>query len=185
MKKLITAPLFFILGSLPLVSWAGSESGLYIGGSIGQSSLEDDRDFDDVSFNVDDDDNGYKILFGYNFGVLPLLDLGVEANYRDYGSFSEGGAEVSVDSAELFGIIGLTLGPVGLFGKVGYSDTSVDKSFEAIDDVEFNDSDSATAYGVGAKMSFGAFGIRAEYEELDLDAVDDLNMISVGATYTF
>ncbi|HSX52555.1 MAG TPA: outer membrane beta-barrel protein [Cellvibrio sp.] len=185
MKKLITAPLFFILGSMPLMSWAGSESGLYIGGSIGQSSVEDNRDLGDVSFNVDDDDNGYKIFFGYNFGVLPLLDLGIEANYRDYGTFKEGGAEVSLDSAELFGIIGLTLGPVGLFGKVGYSDTSIDKSFDALDDIDFNNSDSATAYGVGAKMSFGAFGLRAEYEELDIDELDDASMVSVGATYTF
>jgi hypothetical protein len=185
MKKLITAPLLFILGTMPLMSWAGSESGLYIGGSIGQSSVEDSRDIGDVSFDVDDDDNGYKIFFGYNFGVLPLLDLGIEANYRDYGSFEEGGAEVSVDSAELFGIIGLTLGPVGLFGKVGYSDASIDKSFDAIDEIDFNDSDSATAYGIGAKMSFGAFGLRAEYEELDVDELDDVNMVSIGATYTF
>jgi outer membrane immunogenic protein len=181
MKKLITAPLFFILGSLPLVSWAGSESGLYIGGSIGQSSVEADFG-DDTSFKLDDDDNGYKILFGYNFGVLPLLDLGIEADYRDYGSFGEGGVETSVDSAELFGIVGLTLGPVGLFGKVGYSDTSLETGF---DNIDINDSESATAYGVGAKFSFGSFGVRAEYETLDLDAVDDLNMISVGATYTF
>jgi outer membrane immunogenic protein len=114
--------------------------------------------------------------------VLPLLDLGVEANYRDYGSFGEGGVETEVDSTELFGIVGLTFGPIGLFGKVGYSDTSLETGFENLD---INDSESATAYGVGAKFSFGAFGVRAEYETLDLDAVDDLNMISVGATYTF
>jgi outer membrane immunogenic protein len=181
MKKLITAPLFFILGSLPLVSWAGSDSGLYIGGSVGQSSVE--ADFGgNGAFKLDDDDNGYKIFFGYNFGVLPLLDLGVEADYRDYGSFGEGGVETEVDSAELFGIVGLTLGPVGLFGKIGYSDTSLETGFENID---INDSESATAYGLGAKMSFGSFGVRAEYEVLDLDAVDDLNMISIGATYTF
>jgi outer membrane immunogenic protein len=181
MKKLITAPLLFVLGSLPLVSWAGSDSGLYIGGSIGQSSVEADFG-DNNTFKLDDDDNGYKIFFGYNFGILPLLDLGVEADYRDYGSFGEGGADISVDSSELFGIVGLTLGPIGLFGKVGYSDTSLEAGF---DNFDINDSESATAYGLGAKMNFGAFGIRAEYETLDLDAVDDLNMISIGATYTF
>jgi predicted porin len=181
MKKLITAPLLLILGSLPLVSWAGSDSGLYVGGSLGQSSVE--ADFGDRNtFKLDDNDNGYKILFGYNFGVLPLLDLGIEADYRDYGSFSEGGVKTSVDSAELFGIAGLTFGPFGLFGKIGYSDTSLDAAF---DNIDLHDSESATAYGLGAKLSFGAFGIRAEYETLDLDSVDDLNMISVGATYTF
>ena len=182
MKKLITAPLFFILGSLPLVSWAGSESGLYVGGSIGQSSAEADFDLGKSSFNVDDDDNGYKIFFGYNFGVLPLLDLGIEADYRDYGTFGGDNVETSIDSSELFGVVGLTLGPFGLFGKIGYSDTSLETGFSNLD---VNSSDSATAYGIGAKLSVGPFGIRAEYETLDLDAVDDLNMISIGATYTF
>jgi outer membrane immunogenic protein len=185
MKKLIAAPLFFILGSLSVASWAGSESGLYIGGSIGQSSVEADFGDNDGSFTLDDDDNGYKIFFGYNFGVLPLLDLGIEADYRDYGTFGGRNAEISVDSAELFGVIGLTLGPVGLFGKVGYSDTSLDATFDDFDNFNLSDADSATAYGVGAKMSFGSFGLRAEYEVLDLDEVDDLNMISIGASYTF
>jgi len=53
------------------------------------------------------------------------------------------------------------------------------------ENIDINDSESATSYGLAAKMSFGSFGVRAEYEVLDLDAVDDLNMISIGATYTF
>lgn len=185
MKKLITAPLLFILGSMPLLSWAGSESGLYIGGSVGQSSVEADFGDNDGSFTLDDDDNGYKIFFGYNFGVLPLMDLGIEADYRDYGTFGGRSAEITVDSAELFGVIGLTLGPVGLFGKLGYSDVSLDAAFEDFDNFNPHNADSATAYGLGAKVGFGSFGLRAEYEVLDLDDVDDLNMISVGATYTF
>lgn len=181
MKKLITAPLFLMLASVPLVSWAGSESGLYIGGSVGQTSVEADFG-DDTSFKLDDDDNGYKIFFGYNFGVLPLLDLGVEADYREYGKFGGDFVSTEVVSSELFGIVGLTFGPFGLFGKVGYSDIDLDS---IVDDINFDDSESATAYGAGAKFSFGSFGVRAEYEVLDLDAIDDLNMISVGATYTF
>lgn len=182
MKKLIVAPLFLMLAGLPLVSWAGTESGLYIGGSIGQTSVE--ADFGDGVNKIDDEDNGYKILFGYNFGVLPLLDLGIEADYREYGEFGGDGVSTELVSSELFGVIGLNLGPVGLFGKVGYSDTDVDVD-TGFDNLNFKDSESATAYGVGAKLSFGSFGLRAEYEVLDLDNVDDLNMISVGATYTF
>lgn len=181
MKKLIVAPLFLMLTSFPLVSWAGSESGLYIGGSVGQTSVEADFG-DDTSFKLDDDDNGYKILLGYNFGVLPLLDLGIEADYREYGQFGNNFVSTEVVSYELFGVVGLNLGPFGLFGKAGYSDTDLEA---AIEDEKFKDSESATAYGVGAKLSFGSFGLRAEYEVLDLDDIDDLNMISVGATYTF
>jgi hypothetical protein len=86
MKKLIVAPLFLLLSSLPLVAVAGSESGLYIGGSVGQTSVESDFG-DDTSFKLDDDDNGYKVFFGYNFGLVPFLDLAIEADYREYGKF--------------------------------------------------------------------------------------------------
>lgn len=181
MKKLIVAPLFLVLSCFPLVSTAGSESGLYIGGSVGQTSVESDFG-GDTSFKLDDDDNGYKVFFGYNFGLVPFLDLAVEADYREYGKFGNENLNTEIVSSELFGILGFNFGPLGLFGKLGYSDTDLDS---IIDDIDFNDSESATAYGAGAKLSFGSFGIRAEYEVLDLDAVDDLNMISVGATYTF
>lgn len=181
MKKLIATPLLLILGSLPLVSWAGTESGLYIGGSVGQTSVESDFG-GDTSFKLDDEDNGYKILFGYNFGLVPFLDLAVEADYREYGKFGSENLNTEIVSSELFGIIGVNFGPIGVFGKLGYSDTDLDA---VIDDIDLKDSESATAYGAGAKLNLGSFGIRAEYEVLDLDAVDDLNMISVGATYTF
>ena len=179
MKKVILAPLFLMLTSLPLVSWAGAESGLYIGASVGKTSVEDDFD---TSFNVKDDDNGHKIFFGYNFGLVPLIDLAIEADYREYGKFGDGNFNTEITSSEIFGIVGVNFGLIGVFGKLGYSDTDLDS---AVGRANFNDSESATAYGIGAKINFGSFGVRAEYEELDLDEVDDLNMISVGATYTF
>jgi outer membrane immunogenic protein len=179
MKKLIAAPLLLALTSMPLVSWAGTDSGFYVGASVGKTSVEDDFD---SSFNVKDDDNGHKIFFGYNFGLVPLLDLAVEADYREYGKFGNGAINTEVTSSEVFGVVGFNLGLIGVFGKLGYSDTDLES---AAGNVNFDDSESATAYGVGAKINFGSFGIRAEYEELDLDAVDDFHMISVGATYTF
>lgn len=164
---------------LAISELGGCRFRLYIGASVGQTSVEDDFD---ASLNVKDDDNGHKIFFGYNFGVIPLIDLAVEANYREYGKFGNGDVNTEITSSEIFGIVGFNFGLIGVFGKLGYSDTDLDS---AVGRVNFNDSESATAYGVGAKINFGSFGIRAEYEELDLDQVDDLNMISVGATYTF
>lgn len=179
MKKLIAASLLVAMGSAPMASWAGSDTGLYIGGSIGQTSVESD---DVDGFNLKDDDNGYKLFFGYNFGVLPMLDLAVEADYREYGKFGRGDVHTEINSSELFGLIGLNLGIFGVFGKLGYSDTDFDS---AAGQVNFNDSESATAWGVGAKIKFTSFAVRAEYEALELDNVDDLYMFSVGASYTF
>jgi outer membrane immunogenic protein len=180
MKKLLATSLALAVCSLPLTSWAGSESGLYIGGSIGQSSVEQEIAED---YTFDEEDTGYKLMLGYNFGVLPLLDLGIEADYRDFGTFeSDGVVRVDVVAYDLFGVIGVNLGPVGLFGKVGYSDSDIDSVLE---DVKYTDSESATAYGVGAKVQLGSIALRAEYEVFDMDDVDDLNMLSIGATVTF
>lgn len=178
MKKLIAAPLLCALASMPLVSWAGSDSGLYIGASVGKTSVENDFG----SFRLKDDDNGHKIFFGYNFGLVPFLDLAVEADYREYGKFGNNQANTEITSSEIFGIVGFNFGLVGVFGKLGYSDADLES---AAGNVKFNDSESATAYGLGAKINLGSFGVRAEYEELDLDNVDDVNMFSVGVTYTF
>lgn len=178
MKKLIAAPLLFALASMPLVSWAGSDSGLYIGASVGKTSVENDFG----SFRLKDDDNGHKIFFGYNFGLVPFLDLAVEADYREYGKFGNNQANTEITSSEIFGIVGFNFGLIGVFGKLGYSDADLES---AAGNVKFNDSESATAYGLGAKINLGSFGVRAEYEELDLDNVDDVNMFSVGVTYTF
>jgi hypothetical protein len=41
------------------------------------------------------------------------------------------------------------------------------------------------AYGVGAQFRVLSLSIRAEYEKFDAQDIDDLNMISVGVTYTF
>ena len=180
MKKLLATSIALAACSLPLTSWAGSDSGLYVGGSVGQSSVE--QDFGG-GFNFDEKDTGYKLMLGYNFGVLPLLDLGIEADYRDFGTFESGGVvKVDVVTYDIFGVAGFNLGPVGLFGKLGYSDSDIDS---VIEDVKYTDSESATAYGVGAKVQLGSIALRAEYEVFDMDDVDDLNMLSVGATVTF
>ena len=51
----------------------------------------------------------------------------------------------------------------------------------------FQQSDDGTdlAYGVGAQFRVWSLSLRAEYEKFDVDDVDDLNMVSVGFTFTF
>jgi hypothetical protein len=41
------------------------------------------------------------------------------------------------------------------------------------------------AYGVGVQFRLLSLGVRAEYEVFDVDNVEDLNMLSIGVTYTF
>ena len=177
---------------------AGGDSGFYIGGSIGQASLDVDT-IETNNFAFDDSDNAYKIMLGFNVGVLPLIDLGIEAAYRDLGSFEGnigldnfapgGNSEIdflrvsSIDAIDVFGILTLNMGPIGVFGKVGFIDWEVDTNLA---DLNVSRSGSDAAYGLGAQLRFGSFAVRAEYELFEIDsAADDIEMLSVGLSYTF
>jgi outer membrane immunogenic protein len=180
MKKYLSSLIVASFISIPSLVWAGDESGLYIGGSVGQSGI--DVGVDDFSF--DEDATGYKVLFGYNFGLIPLIDLAVEADYRDFGSFKDGKNNIKSDitSVDVYGLAGLNLGLLGVFAKVGFADTDVDT---VVEDGKFTSSESSNTYGVGARIQLGSLAVRAEYEEFDVDNIDDLSMWSLGATYTF
>lgn len=174
--------LIFILAGVLLtpLSYAGSDSGVYWGGSMGQASLSTDIG----SFDVNEDASGYKLLLGYNFGLIPTIDLAVEADYRDFGSFENNTSNFQTDltSIDVYGLAGFNFGPMGVFGKLGYSNTDMDGS---TGDFQFSESDSNTTYGLGAKIGLGSLAVRAEYEVFDLDNVDDVSMTSLGVTLTF
>jgi len=170
-------------------SWAvaGSDSGFYAGGSLGTASVdysENDPDIGEVNF--DDDDSAYKVFAGYNFGLVPFLNIAVEGAYADFGSQEGEIANVpgfSIDSTAWagFGLVGFDLGPIGLFAKAGMFSWDVD-----FDTPLGSVSESGTdpAYGLGAKIQLGSIAVRGEYELFDLDGID-IDYFSVGASFTF
>lgn len=152
------------------VALAGGESGLYIGGSMGGTEISEE--------GLDDSATGYKVFAGYNFGMVPVVNLAAEVNYIDFGSFdSDQGISVDVTAWTLSALLGFDLGPIGVFGKAGYFmwDTDVESASEDGTD---------PAYGVGAKFQLGSIALRAEYEIYDVDGTD-IDFYSVGAAYTF
>ena len=166
--------------SISGLATAGKESGLYIGGSLGQAML--DISVDDVDF--DDDDMGYKIFAGYNFGVIPLIDLAVEGSYVDFGEASSreiSNRDVGITGWDVFGLACVNLGPIGVFGKVGQ--IWWDSDSDAAQD-ELDDSGGDMAYGIGVRFQIGSIALRAEYELFYLDTVD-VGYVSVGAAWTF
>lgn len=180
MKKLfIPFSLLLIATLCSVTASAGSDSGFYIGGGIGRSSVEIDNQLVDF----DEDATGYKILAGYNFGLVPLIDLAVEADYRDFGSFETAGGAVETDATafNVYGLAGLNFALIGVFAKLGYSDVEMDAD---LGDFNIND-DSTNSWGLGAKIYLASFTIRAEYETFNVDEVDDLSMLSVSGIITF
>lgn len=172
---------------------AGSDSGLYVGGSIGSASVDysteefdaDTNGFDSIDF--DDSDSAYKIFVGYNFGIIPLLDLAVEGGYVNFGEQSGtfnlvNAVSSEVDGWNAFGLAALNLGPFGLFAKMGF--LSWDGDIGAAIDSGFDDSGTDPAYGIGAKFQIASVQLRAEYEWYDLDPVE-IDYFSVGAAWVF
>jgi outer membrane immunogenic protein len=178
MKKVVVLILILALLSLTGIANAGNKTGPFIGGSLGYATT----DVSKGSYNYDDDDLGFKIFGGYNFGVIPLLDLAVEGSYVDFGQASSSGTikqEVDVSGWDLFGLAALNLGPIGVFGKVGRILWNRDSNINVLDD-----SGNDMAYGIGARFQIGSFGIRAEYEYFDIDS-SDIGMFSAGVSWTF
>ena len=174
-----------VLALLPFGA-AQADSGFYVGGSVGTAATE--LEVEGVDF--DEDDFAWKAYGGFNFDVV-VVDLAVEAGYANFGSpGGEAGGldfDVDVDALTAFGLVGLELGPIGVFGKAGIVNWDVEASVEDFG----SDDDSGTdpAYGVGARFSIGSVELRAEYEFFDIDVAgaqsSDLSMLSAGVVWTF
>ena len=185
MTRLIVSVLACVLVGMANLAQAGDDSGIYIGGSVGSANIDYSDNGDDIDF--DDDDLGYKIFVGYNFGIIPLIDLGIEGSYVDFGSqdgkiAGASGNEVEATAWSAFGVAGLTFGPFGIFAKAGVAEWNVD--VDPRNARSFSESDNDAAYGIGAKFQTASFAIRAEYEMFELGDVD-MDFYSVGAAYTF
>jgi outer membrane immunogenic protein len=176
---LIVAPLSF--------AQAG-DSGWYLGGSVGAAAIEVNLDDGNIPGApvFDEEDFAWKAIFGYNFGITPVFDLGIEGGYVDLGAPTAnfGGAAVELDPNgwNVFGVIGFDIGPVGVFGKVGYIAWDVDA---VVDGTTVSDDGSDLGYGAGVRFNLGSIEIRGEYELYDIDSAADVNMWSAGLVYHF
>jgi hypothetical protein len=180
----VTASLF-VLTLAPFA--ANADSGFYIGGSVGSGQIDaelGDTGIPDVPSSIDEDDTGYKVFAGYNFD-LPVLNLGVEAGYVDFGKptvpLNVGNLEFDPTGFNLWGIAGFEAGPVDIFGKLGYIAWDVDA--RALGE-SFSDSGSDIGYGLGIGFGVGPVQIRGEYEVYDIEDAD-VSMVSLGIVYRF
>jgi opacity protein-like surface antigen len=166
--------------ALPVLPAVAADNGFYLGGSVGQAGLKID-DLTDGALPNDDfdgDDTAWKLIAGFR----PLDWLGLEAAYVNFGEPEDTvlGQKLKAkgDGISAFAVGFLPTGPVDLYAKVGL--ISWDSKIAS----GFDDSGTDLAYGVGAQFRVLSLSIRAEYEKFDVSDVD-LDMISVGLTYTF
>jgi hypothetical protein len=177
--------------------------GFYIGGGIGDATIQFEDDEDD-SFEFDANDTGFKVIVGYR-----IIDwVAVELNYTDFGKPVDrfGGIDLEAGytafSASALGM--LPLGDFDLFGRLGLA--RVDADFRT-PDFDFEDSEKSTEplFGLGAQYRHDNLAIRVEFEAILLDANNDdddwddwwdddwdddsdgdwASMLSLGFTYKF
>lgn len=169
---------------------ADENTGFYLGGSVGYSSIEVaqriqlDEELD--RFDLDDEDFGWKAFAGYQF--MPWL--AIEGGYVDFGEVDERGsligADLGIDGWDAFVVGNLPIWIIDVFAKVGVISWDADLDL-TVGDETFSASDDGEdiAYGIGAALDLQHFAIRAEIERFEVGDIDDLYLFSVGASIQF
>jgi OOP family OmpA-OmpF porin len=157
------------------------EPGFYLGAGITQSRWDADNfDVDDL----DDEDNSWKAIAGYRFNP----NFAVEANYVDFGEASAPATplaarfDAEAKGFALYAVGTVPISMVDLYAKAGAARIDGEGRFG---DVGFQDDATEFAYGAGIRLRLQNFGLHAEYEKFDTDVVGDLDLITLGATYSF
>ena len=168
-----------------LVSNPVHASGFYFGGGVGSAGMEDSPGNDGGS-NFDESDTAWKLFGGYRFDWLPLVSLSAEAGWRDLGSPSGTRlgveSEYEADGFDYGALAGLGIGPVEVFARLGGFSYDLEKQ---VGGVSRDFDGTAEVYGVGARFSLFGIGVRAEYEMIEIDELDDVEMLSVSAFMQF
>jgi hypothetical protein len=174
-----------LVAALLLSAESRADSGFFIGGSVGNAGYEIDVSDPNNPVTFDEDDFAWKAFLGYNFD-LTLLNLAVEGGYVDLGGPSATllGSDFAVDADGLdaFVVLGVDLGPVGVFAKAGAISWDAEVT---VDGIDASDDGTDPAYGIGAKIGLGSFALRVEYELFDIEDTEDVSMISAGLVWTF
>lgn len=183
-RRLISLAALAFAANLPVMT-AHADSGVYIGGGIGKSYIEDSTG-NPGGVTFDGSATAGKAFVGYHLDLIPLVKFAAEAGYRDLGKPDGSVAGIPVEYRARgfdYGVMaGLGLGPVDLFARVGGMKYKLEKS---IGGVKNNFDGTAPVYGVGVWFTLVGVGIRAEYEKIDIDELDKVHMISVSAFYQF
>jgi hypothetical protein len=173
---------------------AENDEGFYIGGGVGQFNVQvDDVDQTDEAIErLDDDDTAWKAFVGWRMNPYFALELA----YIDFGgpsdrataSGSDGDFQVELSGFAPYLIGTIPVGPLELFGKVGYYFYDVDASVDLDNgpDLDSSSSENDLLYGVGVGMTFfERLNARLEYERIDSDLVDDADAIWFSGQWRF
>ncbi len=167
-------------------SVALAETHFYVGGSIGESYVEED---DVPGEDFDSEDFAFKAFAGYRFHN----NFAVELDYIDYGDHDDDilGVDIEIEDLYAVALYGVGIVPISekfeLFVKLGAAYWDGDAKANVMGNtVTSSDDGTEFAYGLGASYGFSErFAVRVEYEEVDSDDLDQLGVFSIGGEVRF
>jgi OOP family OmpA-OmpF porin len=189
MFKRLGLSVFAALGlTAGMAAHADVQPGFYMGAGFGTTKVGDDA----FGSSVDDSDTGFKVFGGYDFNQ----NFAVEVSYFDLGEASGSFEDIDFGRIDFdAGISGFSASAVGtlpvsdmfsVFAKLGFASYDVDAhvTVAGFGSGSGSTSESDMVYGVGGALGFGQFGLRLEYEAINVDN-GDANMISLSGMFRF
>jgi opacity protein-like surface antigen len=158
--------------------------GLYAGAGIMRAKMEDVFHTDFTLSNT-----AWKLYAGFR---PPGFPLGIDVDYVDLGNAAAGTflgpahADAKAFAAYAVGYLPIPVPNIDVYGKAGLARWQFDGS--APDAGLFSVSQNGTdfAWGVGGQVHFlGRFAARIEYEHFNVREADDVQLYTLGLSYTF
>jgi OOP family OmpA-OmpF porin len=165
--------------------------GFYLGGGVGDFSSAVDEinnldDVDDVGIDFSDSDNATKLFAGWNFNRF----FAVQGDFVDFGE-SSGAVTPSVNgTSDVQGfapkVVGtLPLGPIELFASLGMMFYEIDLNLTGGRVIDESGEDLVWSAGLGFDVLDDRLNLRLEYEEIDIERLDEADALWLTAAWKF
>ena len=171
-------------------SGRGNTEGFYLGGGVGDFSAAVDEideldDVDDVGIDFSDSDNATKIFGGWAFNRY----FAVQGDFVDFGQSSGFVSPSVTGTSDVQGfapsIVGtLPIGPIELFARAGMMFYEVDLNLSGGQLIDESGEDLVWSAGIGIDL-FDRLNLRLEYEEIDIEQLDEADALWLTAAWKF
>ena len=174
------------LAAAPAFAQDDGSDGLYFGVGVGDFSTDvDDGHFAQANLDFDSDDDAGEVFAGWRFNRL----VAVQIDRVELERFvdARGARNALATQAEGFApsVVGtLPFGPLEVFARAGVFWYDLESGGDETPSVQSSDRDPIFGAGVGVTIA-ERLSLRAEYEVVEIDGLDDPNAVWVTAAWRF
>jgi hypothetical protein len=186
MRKALAVIAASVMTAGPAVAQDNTD-GLYVGVGLGDFStgVDDISDVDEANLDFDSDENARKAFAGWRFNRFFALQL----DWVDFERSVDARNALNVFATQSEGIapsvVGtLPIGPIELFARAGilWYDLEVERNNASL----LDNSDDSPIFGAGIGFTIARrVNLRAEYEVVEIDGLDDPNAVWLTAAWRF